>query len=750
MLDLTECRENGRRPNSTYGIESLKRDLEIGCLDKENPEFSRILASHLVRCLKLLICAIKDAFYYRRFEATLQKEHLRILIGWFCFVECYFVKKKYSAPEIKQILNVTVYLLSSRFVDSTSHNYGSKFSAAHSGMTQSAYFREKVISLEQLGLDFPAHSHQILRLEELAQIFSKQPKVYSLREDLLEFLRENAETVVGEVYLQQPLKNKKDLSNLIKVLSTINNNGGRYILHCILFLTSETGMWIKIRSDGKIGISPSTYDYRGFHIPVSPLPKSDIFRLLLFSDLLDGGYSRTLKTVDAYVDYHSDLFRQRLDFMRNVEAPSLLLEMEKRFSIQKGFGILDHVQELFNWSEFGLESWRRHLWYKYLVKTRAFDSANAAGRDCLREALLRRHKEVYRILFSGSLEESSGPVVYFTRSGTSANIAAMLLAEEVVGCSQTKVNITSGWYYESPAPEHWVKTDVEEANILCFSIEPSYPLPYMTKDQYIAEIRDKTRQFIARAKAESQERFVIIVDKTTDLINTDYLNRENLPENLVLIESASITKYQRGGKNYFFGSIALWGEPIEAELVEQSINASSGGMSSDVLYCLPRLRHSEIKRDIRHNQALARCLVEVLEEMQRDLDQECKWTLQIFNYTAFLVPPKIIAENSGRIGAMNSFASLSSLKGNIECFVNGADFDRTITDGFEIGDSFGLNATRLTMFASPYFKGSSQLADFLRISFGRLTSVEQMKIFARYIFKSLIDDTKYLIDRDLI
>lgn len=69
------------------------------------------------------------------------------------------------------------------------------------------------------------------------------------------------------------------------------------------------------------------------------------------------------------------------------------------------------------------------------------------------------------------------------------------------------------------------------------------------------------------------------------------------PENITIITTASLTKYQRGELNYFFGTIMIYNNPELNNRIQEKIDMTIGELNSDQIFAFPRLRKSEILKN---------------------------------------------------------------------------------------------------------------------------------------------------------
>ncbi len=83
---------------------------------------------------------------------------------------------------------------------------------------------------------------------------------------------------------------------------------------------------------------------------------------------------------------------------------------------------------------------------------------------------------------------------------------------------------------------------------------------------------------------------------------SDMIPLEDIPTNVTIITTASLTKYQRGELNYFFGSIMVYNNSNLTHELQKRIDVTIGKLNTDQILALPRLRKSEIIRNSENRQ----------------------------------------------------------------------------------------------------------------------------------------------------
>ena len=376
------------------------------------------------------------------------------------------------------------------------------------------------------------------------------------------------------------------------------------------------------------------------------------------------------------------------------------------------------------------EPWKRQQLRKTLVYLNRFVMADPLEKQRFVDALSAKVTHNYTDLFR---EGSTEPDVYMTRSGTSANATALQLVSEVLESDPVQVTYfkNEGWYFESKPHQDWEPVEVADARVFLLSIEPNPPQKNGAESFYEDRSSNLAR-FLQSVQEHPDEKFMLIVDKTNDLLENKYIDRAQLPQNLLLIESASITKHQRGGRSEFLGVVSVWNASLPSERVEAARNRAMGNLPVYSLTQVPLLRYSEVVEQRQQFGVLQQVITEEIENEQRHLPPEERWQWQPYGMFGFMLPPKNILELKEKAWYKEYF--------NGEKFrVALGSFFRMHKDGmggkFDKGDSFGLNTTRITHFTIPW--GDDRLSC-LRIGFGRYTQPEEMRVFIQHVLSELV------------
>jgi hypothetical protein len=156
--------------------------------------------------------------------------------------------------------------------------------------------------------------------------------------------------------------------------------------------------------------------------------------------------------------------------------------------------------------------------------------------------------------------EGTRPHVLLTRSGISANEVAIDAVAKLAG-KGAPAYMHRGWYYENERSilTHFSRRHFLENATCCFvNLLPCYPERFMRMDtgksidepQYFTPMQ-VIQLFLEKADWQRNKQHYLVIDKTSDLLFA--LPASAVPANVTLIETASLTKHQRGARNYFYG-----------------------------------------------------------------------------------------------------------------------------------------------------------------------------------------------------
>lgn len=358
------------------------------------------------------------------------------------------------------------------------------------------------------------------------------------------------------------------------------------------------------------------------------------------------------------------------------------------------------------------------------------------------------------------------PESIITRSGVSANETALLAASAEIIRTLPDTNSASiyfhhGWYFENLATRakdniRIFESDERNAQIICINHDPtiSYPEGSLAYEESRKSLIERT---IERARQDPLNRYAIIYDKTTDL-NASVLKHDNLPENLSIYETMSLSKHQRGDRNGFYGALLHWGSIIHDELKLYRTQAL-GEPTAFTIATFPYVNSGFIQRTIEHNHSLSEAMLRVFD----DSELEQPWLVEPYNYFAYIMPPLETVLNDMLQGWMRNdgYIDVNGIKKTYdqithedkEIMLDDAAFKASFRDRLKsyvsdtlvaavtseqftdksiyLGDSFGLNVSRVVMLhnVTVPFGNKKIVLTLPRFSFGRHTTKEEVVKF---------------------
>ena len=374
------------------------------------------------------------------------------------------------------------------------------------------------------------------------------------------------------------------------------------------------------------------------------------------------------------------------------------------------------------------------------------------------EILHERNKDFYCRNYGFEHPVFGGAEMTFTRSGVSANEAVILAIARQVGQPRGTLPAYTlpGWYYENRSSIQWLFkeiSDPKDAQVLFINAEPNSPSTDLLGSDYMHARQRVVDDIVARAEKSPDKQYFVVIDKTTDLLWKPFASYGNLPANLTIIETASLTKHQRGERKHFFGAVWLYGSKEMQKLVNDSLVDARGTISVDHIVHLPRITPTEVERDLTLIKAKQAACEKGFQEAQEELPEAYRWHLEHYNYFSFLRPSyktifkrfaelvseedlsttKVSEEERHTFIADVEEEELGELAKNyLNLYANMSrvigDFygdKKSLPEGISYGDSFGLNTTRLgwigELIKNP-LTGRYSRQDTLRFAWGYETS----------------------------
>ena len=345
------------------------------------------------------------------------------------------------------------------------------------------------------------------------------------------------------------------------------------------------------------------------------------------------------------------------------------------------------------------------------------------------------------------------PKIVLTRSGVSANDAATEIVAKMSGSKKEdrpKAMAFHGLYYENhPAIYANFETNgtIDDAQVFFVNTESSQPGLGAPED-YASE-RDK---FIAAIKttalAHPDQPYWLVVDKTNNPLfksfskNSEPDAETSSPTNLSIIETTSISKLQRGGSHYFYGALFYWGKPQPEEIFDESVLNARGKLTKSGIIHFPRLTRTEVEKIIDEAQEKNRAVATAALNAEVDIPQIARIVVESYSrFTYFVLPYKEIINQLIRDGTAED--ELHNRLNDLGLSISGVYkllYDMTQRNeineerlSITVGDSFGLDATRLTVIKTrtsdldetPY----TRVVAYPRISPGTATSINELQEF---------------------
>ncbi|MFH1966957.1 MAG: hypothetical protein ABIJ03_00430 [Patescibacteria group bacterium] len=504
-----------------------------------------------------------------------------------------------------------------------------------------------------------------------------------------------------------------------------------------ILLTEDIGCIYSFSLSNRISFARSIYQHHGVNQVVTPVAKSEMWRAALCQRHQPHIWTDEELSIEEERAELSDFIKRCL---RSISHEDVRLKIEN-FLVQARSQREYSPDKFLLWllsEQTDLETWQRGLLYKQLIRVRKYDQLDENQRKEYLADLLKRHTESFQDLFTSP--QLGSPDVFFTRSGISATGTALMMASATMENQRLvsiKVHQTPGWYYENPPPSNWQESSPEEADILLINLEPSGPLWNMSAQEFFVHQQVAIRKFVLKVARNPEQQYFMIVDKTSDLLNQKHLPIGALPPNLTILESASLSKHQGGGKSYFFGVLACWGNRVEDAEMKKFIVDAMGELTPDSVFALHRISQREIARQLDHYKRLSEVMMNTLDKYQAGLSYDQKWRWQAYSYFGYLLPPKGVVANylSGN-HFRQDYIDGQRISNAINAFLS---IDDKCINNFEKGDSFGLNSTRFTLFSTFPHSGKSKPIKTARIGFGRKTSVEDMQLFANFFCSRIVE-----------
>ncbi len=366
---------------------------------------------------------------------------------------------------------------------------------------------------------------------------------------------------------------------------------------------------------------------------------------------------------------------------------------------------------------------------------------------------LEQHKSHYREHFG---RQSNGFML--TRSGASANEAAILSAHELLDLKNQAFNAhivggNAGWYYENqPSLDNLfsLTDNPADASVIFINYNPSTPYFPKPGEQDYESLRDSTiRSLYQRAKQREStgEKFVLVVDKTSNLLFSVVDTYGPLPSNLTVLETASLTKHQEGGTNYFFGGVWTYGAEDVSGALHDSITDSLGTITPWGIANLPRHTRSSMESMARQAKLNQAALVHGLEQAQRSLPAHARLSLQLWDLYAFIVPDlnllaKEYLRSNNRSNGMLTGSDTYDFSSYVNQFYLSYRLMETLKSSMGVAEqaSFNLNDTTVMGVNSSIPVGNSSIShSMIRLSYGSRATPQQLRLIGKKLGETHAD-----------
>lgn len=308
------------------------------------------------------------------------------------------------------------------------------------------------------------------------------------------------------------------------------------------------------------------------------------------------------------------------------------------------------------------------------------------------DKLLELQEQYYQRAFvDGRYKGFYSGETILTRSGVSANETAFYLASMLTrgnASNYRRSYIHPGFYFENkPLIENhcYLSSTPESSNVFYVSDQPSYPLVGVREQEYEVSVNTLLQNVVASAEDHSDQVYVVVYDKTYDVNAKVLSDTPNLPPNIRVIETASLSKLQRGGRNFFYGTVFNWAPSEEQKFLAEARAMSKGVPFPETVVHFPHITPNEVHRDIANKRSFA-CK---LKDYWKSLGIE-HVDLATYNYFAYFYPSHNLISDSGPVISPSGWRDYW---GQLESDL----FEACRGPGLENGDSFGLKSARLSV-----------------------------------------------------
>jgi len=205
-----------------------------------------------------------------------------------------------------------------------------------------------------------------------------------------------------------------------------------------------------------------------------------------------------------------------------------------------------------------------------------------------------RHKRHYERFFHDELLWK--PDIIFTNWWATSNDAVLTVLKWLVPDEEMWTSYE--FYYEN----NYYFTNINvnpKKRVLGISPSLLNPIRWLTEEIYSMKVQSRVDEFLCNVESNPDQIYYIVIDSTTKLWDqlSDILKLEKVYDNLVIIWTNSITKFQRGERNYFLWEISIYWNNELTRLIENMVNEKWYDLTKDQVFALPRLRKGELKKN---------------------------------------------------------------------------------------------------------------------------------------------------------
>lgn len=349
--------------------------------------------------------------------------------------------------------------------------------------------------------------------------------------------------------------------------------------------------------------------------------------------------------------------------------------------------------------------------------------------------------------------ETSIPTATLFNSGTAANEAAIrALAVHLNGQA---AYIHTNWYSENVPTAEKLLTQTEElhsAKALLISTEPT-SFYVSAFDQPVAQT---TRKFALQAHNNPHQTYHLLLDVTTSPSQflAQLIEPIDIPSNLTLIKTASLTKHQAGAKGYFFGVACSSCHHLAREIEKEQEAVGGGLLDNQILYFprpfLWRGESMAMMLDIRD--IISEHCLSLSKLRPANTSSITTWSVVPHTYFCFITPPRDFIEDIVQVMQARTDdpapLHMQAINEHIASVVRRVVGDVARPEnsfGVRMGQSFGLADTRIVFQSNISKVGQTKfLLKPPRISPGFLTSLSELLTVGSAILDALDQATPEL------